>query len=307
MQTCVAMLSFRQLEVFRSVMVSGSISAASQQLNIAQPTVSNTIKRLEDVLGVRLFHRNAGRLTPTRTARQIFEIVQPSMTGLEQLSSTVFEIASGQSVTLRMGVSPSVSQALGPKALAKLARRNPGAKLRMDTLSLTQIKDYLWLAEGDCVVTIYPVNDAMIVSQKIAEISMACIVPRDHPMANNESVYIDQLADERLIFFHPNTPHGRWVKDMFEERDIKPNITIETRFAESAISLMYEDFGIAIVDELTATGVRDPDIKPIPFADGPRLPVLLHHHKDHGARRVIETIRESLTEAAREIGLEFVT
>ncbi len=288
-------------------MVSGSISAASQQLNIAQPTVSNTIKRLEDVLGVRLFHRNAGRLTPTRTARQIFEIVQPSMTGLEQLSSTVFEIASGQSVTLRMGVSPSVSQALGPKALAKLARRNPGAKLRMDTLSLTQIKDYLWLAEGDCVVTIYPVNDAMIVSQKIAEISMACIVPRDHPMADNESVYIDQLADERLIFFHPNTPHGRWVKDMFEERDIKPNITIETRFAESAISLMYEDFGIAIVDELTATGVRDPDIKPIPFADGPRLPVLLHHHKDHGARRVIETIRESLTEAAREIGLEFVT
>ena len=192
--------------------------ALAERFGVTAATVNNTIKRLEDVLGVRLFHRNAGRLTPTRTARQIFEIVQPSMTGLEQLSSTVFEIASGQSVTLRMGVSPSVSQALGPKALARLARRNPGAKLRMDTLSLTQIKDYLWLAEGDCVVTIYPVNDAMIVSQKIAEISMACIVPREHPMADNDSVYIDQLADERLIFFHPNTPHGRWVKDIVLRR-----------------------------------------------------------------------------------------
>ncbi|MBO6815858.1 MAG: LysR family transcriptional regulator [Rhizobiaceae bacterium] len=298
------MLSFRQLEVFRSVMISGSISAASQHLNIAQPTVTNTIRRLEDVLKVRLFNRSGARLIPTRTAQQIFEVVQPSISALEQLSVTVQEIAAGQHVMFRLGVSPSVSQALAPKALAHLARLNPGARLRMDTLSLKQIKDYLWLAEGDFAVTIFPINDPIIVSRQIASISMVCLVPEDHPLAQRDSVTLQDIAEERLIFFHPNTPHGKKLKEMFRAQNIKPHITIETRFAESAISLMYENFGIAIVDELTGRAVRHDGIRAVSIEGVPSLPVLLHHHKDHGSKTVLDMALKCLLLASEELGLD---
>jgi DNA-binding transcriptional LysR family regulator len=297
------MLSFRQLEIFRSVMVCGSISAAAQQMNIAQPTVTNTIKRLEDVLGVELFERSGGRLTPTRVAQQIFEVVQPSIVSMEQLSLTVKEIAGGRHVKFRLGVSPSVSQALAPRALRFLAEANPGVSLRMDTLSLKQIKDYLLLAEGDCAVTIFPVKDAFLVSQQIAEIALVCLVPIEHPLSQHASLSLADIASEPLIFFHPNTPHGKMLRDTFETLAVQPNIAIETRFAESAVNLIYEGFGIAVVDELTSRGVRQPDIKVVPLAGTPRLPVLLHHHKDHGSPRVLNMMRTCLIRAARDLDL----
>jgi molybdate transport repressor ModE-like protein len=297
------MLSFRQLEIFRAIMLSGSISAASKNLNIAQPTVTNTIRRLEDVLQVRLFDRSGGRLTPTRTALDIFEVVQPSLSSLEQLSATVREIASGRATRFRMGVSPSVSQALGPRALAKFAGLNPGARLRMDTLSLSQVRDYVWLAEGDCAVTIFPVSDPLIESQNIASISLVCLVPRAHPLAGHKAFQLSEIAGEDLIFFHPNTPHGRVIKYMFQIQGLQPRITIETRFAESAIGLIHEGFGIAIVDELTSKGLRDRQIAVIPITDAPTLPVLLHYHENSGDSNAIRFIRTCLLEAAEELQL----
>lgn len=297
------MLSVRQLEVFRAVIVSGSISAASARLGVAQPTVTNTIRRLEDVLGVSLFTRQGGRLVPTRMAQQIFEVVNPSIAGLEQLSEQVREVAQGRHATLRLGVSPSVSQALGPKTLALFAADFPDVRLRMDTLSLKQVRDYLWLAEGDCAMTIFPVDEPMIVSHRISEIGMVCLVPADHPLAARESVAIEDIAAERLIFFHPNTPHGKLVRRMFEARGIEPDIAIETRFAETAANLMHEGFGIALSDALTAKGLREPGVAVRPLKDSPRQPVLLHYHQATGQRAELAALRDAALRAAAALGL----
>ncbi|MDQ0315394.1 LysR family transcriptional regulator [Amorphus orientalis] len=298
------MLSFRQLEMFRAVMVCGSISAAAQQLNVAQPTVTNTIRRLEDILKVELFDRTGSRLVPTRVAQQIFEAIQPSMISMEQLSATVEEIALGRHLIFRIGVSPSVSHTLAPRALRHLADAQPGMKMRMDTLSLKQTKEYLWLSEGDCAVTIFPIEDSFIVSRKIADIGLICLLPSDHPLSAKAAIEITDLIDVDLVFFHPNTPHGQMVKDMFASLNVEPRIAIETRFAETAVNLLREGFGIAVVDELTASDVRGDDVKLVPLAASPRLPVLLHHHRNHGSPQMIDAIRQCLMKAARDLGLD---
>jgi molybdate transport repressor ModE-like protein len=293
------------MEVFRAVIMLGSISAASRQLGIAQPTATNTIRRMEDILGTNLFVRAGGRLAPTRMANQIYEILAPSMSGLELLQDKVMEVVSQQYTTFRLGVSPSVSQALAPKALAHFSKKHPETRLRMDTLSLKQIRDYLWLAEGDCALTIFPIDDPMIHSHQIANIGMVCMIPITHPLAVQSSVSIEDIADESLVFFHPNTPHGKLVKEMFLARGIEPKISIETRFAETAPHLMREGFGIAFSDELTSKGVRDPDIKIVPLQDTPYQPILLHYRKDMGPRPDIDSLHGCILTAARQLG--FIT
>lgn len=296
------MLSFRQMEVFRAVIMLGSISAASRQLGIAQPTATNTIRRMEDVLGATLFVRAGGRLAPTRMAHQIYEILAPSMSGLELLQDKVMEVVNRQYTTFRLGVSPSVSQALAPKALAHFSKKYPETRLRMDTLSLKQISDYLWLSEGDCALTIFPIDDPMIHSHQIANIAMVSMIPIAHPLAKKDSVSIEDLAEEPLVFFHPNTPHGKLVKDMFLAQGIEPNISIETRFAETAPHLMREGFGIALADELTSKGVRDPEIKIVPLQDTPHQPILLHYRKDRGPRPDINHLHKCILTAAQQLG-----
>ena len=66
------MLTLRQIEIVRAVMVAGSIAGAARLLNIAQPGVSRTMKHLETTLGIKLFVKKAGRYVPTSEARDIF-------------------------------------------------------------------------------------------------------------------------------------------------------------------------------------------------------------------------------------------
>jgi DNA-binding transcriptional LysR family regulator len=295
------LLSFRQLEVFRAVMIKGSISAAAKQLGIAQPTVTNTIRRLEDVLSTSLFTRAGARLKPTAVARQVFEATATPMSAFERLSETIIEVVNGQHSTFRMGVSPSVSQALGPRSLALFARKKPQTKLRMDTLSMAQNRDYLWLAEGNCTVTIFPVDHPGIASFRVSSIGMVCVVPKDHFLAAQDSVSVQDIAEEPLIFFHPNTPHGKLVRQIFLDAGIQPNISIETRFAETAPHLMREGFGIALQDELTGLGVRNPELKVLPILGTLRQPVLFHCHTDHCADDDVLTALDCVRKAIVEL------
>ena len=298
------MLTFRQMEVFRAVVLCGSVSAAAQSLGVAQPTVTNSIRRLEDVLGVKLFTRSGGRLRTTRVAQQILEILTPSMTALEQLGEHVMAVARGARASFILGASPSVCQALAPRALAKYAAHRPETSLRMDTLSLSQIRDYLWLAEGDCAVTIFPLQDAMIASRQIGTSSIVCVLPSSHPLAGRPALTVQELAGEKLVFFHPNTPHGQLLMDMFRRAGIQPSIAIETRFAETAPILMREGFGIALIDGLSALGIQDPDARVVPLLGGPSLPVLMHHRHDHAESADVTLMHECLLRAVRELGID---
>lgn len=283
-------------------MVNGSISAAANQLGIAQPTVTNTIRRLEDVLDTTLFDRTGARLKPTTIARQVFEASTTTMSAFERLSETVLEVVRGQHSTFRMGVSPSVSQALGPRALALFAKQRPEAKLRMDTLSMLQNRDYLWLSEGNCTVTIFPLDHPGITSFRVSSIGMVCVVPDDHALAAKPSVSVHDLADEPLIFFHPNTPHGKLVRQIFHDAGLTPNISVETRFAETAPHLMREGFGIALQDELTGLGVRSPGYRVIPISETLRQPVLFHCHSNQQNDPDVITALKCVRQAVNELG-----
>lgn len=68
-----SVLSFRQIEVFRAVMIAKSVIGASRMLNCAQPGLSRTIKHMEGKVGFQLFNRINGRLAPTQEAMKLFD------------------------------------------------------------------------------------------------------------------------------------------------------------------------------------------------------------------------------------------
>ncbi|NOJ99318.1 LysR family transcriptional regulator, partial [Corallococcus coralloides] len=65
-------LNLKQIEVFRAIMLTGSISGAAKLLHVSQPAVSRLIGYTEQRLGLSLFERIKGRLYPTPEARHLF-------------------------------------------------------------------------------------------------------------------------------------------------------------------------------------------------------------------------------------------
>jgi DNA-binding transcriptional LysR family regulator len=128
------MLTMRQIEMFRAVMITKTVSGAAKLLAISQPGISRMLAHMEDRLEFRLFDRTRGRLVPTHEAEVLFEEIQQLYEGFAGLDHTVRRLAKGEDRLFRVGASPSLGHSVLPAMLARLSGNFPGLTLQFDIL-----------------------------------------------------------------------------------------------------------------------------------------------------------------------------
>lgn len=272
------MLTLRQIEIFRAVMVTHSVSGAARLLGGSQPGISRAIGHMQDRIGLRLFDRVRGRLVPTPEAQALFDETQRLHRAIEGFDHVVARLATGTHQPLRIGASPALGHSVVPPMLAALIAALPGVTLRFDILSVEQVIDYLELQRGDLALTVFPLDHPSIESQRIGAGRMLCALPAGHRLAAAATITIADLADERLIGFGTDTPHGRIVATLHARagRALTPAITV--RFAETAVRFVAAGLGLAIVDAFTARQPHGTDVRFVPLADPDTLPVFLNRN-----------------------------
>src|ERR1700743_2258747 len=95
-------LNPRQLEAFRTVMLTGSMTIAAEALQITQPAVSRLIRDLEIVLSLRLFRREGNRLIPGAEAQVLYAEVDKFYQGIERIERVAEDLATLRTGTLRI-------------------------------------------------------------------------------------------------------------------------------------------------------------------------------------------------------------
>ena len=86
----------RRVEAFRAVMLSGSITSAAEKLGISQPAVSRLISDFEHEIGMKLFSRAGGNLSPTEDARSLIDDVEFFFRGLDGVYQAAQDIKIGR-------------------------------------------------------------------------------------------------------------------------------------------------------------------------------------------------------------------
>jgi DNA-binding transcriptional LysR family regulator len=285
----------RQIEYFRAVMESGSVSGAAALLSVSQPNVSRMIKYTETRLGLTLFERCKGRLQPTPEALALFAEVQSLHLHLESLQDSVRRITSGAYRRFHVGASPSLGRHVVPSILSGLRRDLGDLPVKFDILSVSQIIDYLVFGQGECACTIFPIAHPQITTEAGVAGSLVCVVPRDHRLAGKRSLTAEALQGERLIGFEPNTPHGQVVEDFFQCVGDAPEFATLVRFAESACALVEEHNGVALVDEFTISGGAFPNLVSIPVAGPKPFRIFFHYSAQHPLSIAGERFRKLLS------------
>ena len=106
--------SVQQLTYFLASVQHGSFAAAAQSLYIAQPSLSDQIRRLEAVLGVRLFTRTNRRLQLTDAGRMVVPWARRVLADLDELTSAVRDIRELAGGTVAFGTFSSAHLYLLP-------------------------------------------------------------------------------------------------------------------------------------------------------------------------------------------------
>lgn len=257
-------------------MIAKTVTGAAQILHVSQPGLSRMLKKTEDRLGIRLFDRVSGRLMPTREATALFTEIQTIYKYVEGLSHIAQRLAQGHDSVFRLGASPSLGVHVVPAILHSLKDRFPTLTVRFDVLGVGEIADYLVRQQGEYALTVFPVSHPNVMSSHIGTGRFVCVVPCEHRLAKNQSIAIRDLANEPLISFGPETPHGQVVSELYRRAEVDLKVSTYVRFAETACAFVRERLGVALVDEYTARGVDNAYVRVLPIDAYAPLPLFMN-------------------------------
>jgi DNA-binding transcriptional LysR family regulator len=264
---CIAMMTLRQIEVIRAVMVTGTINGAAKLLNVSAPGISRLVKYSERALGIRFFQRKNGRYVPTVEAESVFEQINAVYKKVDDLGFMLSRMERGSLSELRIGSVPSISQAMVPRAIQNVRRRYPDLRMDINVLKIEEAIDYLLLGKGECVAMSYTLDHPGIKCEPLASGELFCIVPEGHELAARSEIDAATMTKYPLIGIDPKDPYGRIMAEIFARLHLRYDITIKARFGSTVWALVQAGLGIALIDQFTVAHGNMPGIKLLPIVE----------------------------------------
>jgi len=124
-------MNLRQLTYFQRVIEAGNMTAAAEQLHLAQPALGAQIRQLEKELNVALILRHSRGVSPTEAGRLLYERAKKVLREVEDIRAEVQSLGAGKKDSIVLGLSPSIMLLIGAEVLVEAKREMPGVFLSL--------------------------------------------------------------------------------------------------------------------------------------------------------------------------------
>jgi DNA-binding transcriptional LysR family regulator len=263
-------LNPRQVEAFRAVMLTGSMTAAGTYLGISQPAISRLVHDFEHQVQLALFVRQGAQVLPTPEAVLLYEEVRRSFTGLEQISRTATQIRGGRAGSLRIAAMPAFALGYLARIIAEFLADRPNISIKLHSDVSQNILNLVATDQFDVGIGATPMEHAGVRTQLLPELEAVCILPRHHALAARPEIAVADLEGASVIGLTPNSRLGQRIDLTLRNAGVAYRMQLQGTLGTTLCSLVAEDLGVAIVDPFTAISLRDERIVRRRFR--PRLP-----------------------------------
>jgi DNA-binding transcriptional LysR family regulator len=166
---------------------------AAARLDISQPTLSQSIRRLEDQLGFELFTRSSRSVSLTEPGRVLLEEARATFQQVERMLDRARAAAEGEAGTLAVGYAPSCPRTAA-QLLGRYARSRPGIEVDHRQRYTARLVDELLDADIDAAIVVGHDPPDGLASEPLRDIALSCIVDPGHPLARRGGVAFTELA-----------------------------------------------------------------------------------------------------------------
>ena len=281
---------------------------AAEACNVSQPTLSVSIKKLEDELDLKLFERGASEVSVTPLGEQI---VRQAQSVLEQ-AGAIKEIAKrGKdpvSGPLRLGVIYTIGPYLLPDLVRQAIERVPQMPLMLQEHFTAKLLDMLRTGELDCAIMAEPFPDTGLAVAPLYDEPFMAAVPKHHPLARRKSVSTDELKSETMLLLGTGHCFRDHVLEVCPEyaRFASPaevgrtglegiRQSFEGSSLETIKYMVASGMGVTVVPQLSVPKDAQPHIKYIAFtAPAPTRRVVLAWRKTFTRYAAIAALRNAI-------------
>jgi LysR family transcriptional regulator, transcription activator of glutamate synthase operon len=254
-------MELRQLRYLVALAEERHFTRAAAREHIAQPALSQQIRRLEQEVGLALVERTTRRVALTAAgevllarARRILAEVDAAYAELQSLSGV-------QTGHVFIGAIHTMGPIDLSLALGEFHRRHPGVELTVRDQSSEELAEMLRVDELDLAflsVTERIESEGLGLHQLVSE-ELVVVLPRDHPLGGRRRIRMAELSEERFITYRPGARLRELLVSAGHEAGFEPHIALESNESHLIRRLVARRLGVAIVPRSDAAGAG-PDL-----------------------------------------------
>jgi DNA-binding transcriptional LysR family regulator len=280
-------MTLHQLRIFLAVAQTSTLTRASKQLGLAQPSLSKQLAGLEDSVSTRLFDRVHNRMVLTDAGRVLLAHAQSVLKEIDEAEAGLREFTAGKRAIIRVAGLNSVIKALLPEALKRCGGPSSGLEVDIHEAAPGEVIEMLYSRQA---------HIGLIAAGSVAQASIGFrqvpIVEDPYVFAAPSSIDLGALGDldsappeiwrvlNSCIQFHFGTQHTLAVQEWYQRVLPSHRLVAHCRTYDVALELVRAGFGVSLVPALTAYLVEG-SLKGIEL-----------FRTDHGNRRTVAILAD---------------
>ncbi|MBY8339622.1 LysR family transcriptional regulator [Streptomyces spinosirectus] len=192
-------LPLQQLHAFVVLAEELHFGRAAARLGIAQPPLSQQIRRLEDKVGHALFNRDPGSVTLTPAGLELLPVARRVLGDLAHGLAAARAVGSGRAGTLRIGFAASLALTVLPGLLHTYRQRFP--QVTLDIREMTTAPQIVALRDNTIDIGLLrePAAEADLSFRTVLDEPFVAVLPAAHPLAAQRTVQLRKLANEPFV------------------------------------------------------------------------------------------------------------
>lgn len=244
-------MELRYLRYFVAVAEELSFTKAAARLNMAQPPLSQQIRKLEVHLGVTLLRRSKRRVELTEAGRVFLRQGYQAIQAIEQGVLLAKRADRGEIGRLAIGILVYISYTLIPPILREFRSKYPGVHVELRFLTNALQIAALQSGQVDVCFVRPPIDNPDIASKLISRERFVLAMPATHPLAVKNAVSIKQLKNDPFIMYVRDLG-PTFYSSLYQfcaTAGFSPNVALEVSQINAALGLVGSGIGVALVPE----------------------------------------------------------
>lgn len=255
------------IEAFVAVATALSFSAAAEALNLSPSALSRRILKIEQQLETRLLDRTTREVKLTLAGKQFLDRAHEILGNVEELVTAIRGEGAPRASSVTIASIPSVASNVLPDAMRLFSERYPHVRLKIKDMTTNDVLEAVQAGEAEFGITSYGTFEDSLEFVPVVRAAYVLVVPRNHELANAQSVRWSELGDHRVI----STWKGSGVRMVMDVELAKVGRRLswyyEVQQMYTVLALVERGLGIAPVPSFFVSTRDARDMSAIPLID----------------------------------------
>jgi len=259
-------MEIHQLRYLVAVADEGSFSRAAAKVRVAQPSLSQQIRKLEAEVGQPLFDRLPRSVVLTEAGHCLIDYARQILASIGDARRCVDELKGEVAGRVAVGAIPTIAPYVLPGLVVTFQKHYPDVILEIVEDVTDSITRRIEVGELDVALASTCRPSPTLRRESVGTEPLLALVPEKHPLAKNDLVEFDDLKSQRFLLLHEMHCLSQQVNHLLESRRLRPEIALAGSQLSTIANMVAASIGISIVPQMMVKHHGTPGCVSLSFA-----------------------------------------